>query len=458
MLASIDSKYQQAQQLRETPPSAPGEMEMQALWFEQFYHPLLITDEGETVEIIQPGEWNHGPGPDFIRAALRAPDGKLRVGTVELHLKATDWQAHGHHADPAYDETILHVVWEKTRKPYFPATSEFRRVRQVCLSTQLTAPWETVRPHLASLANAPLPQAHRGLCRQKLAQLPPENLLEILHSAGLFRLKRKSERLHLRAGFLGFKQMLWEAIAEGLGYSQNKIPFRLIAQRLPYARLKAVKKEQRLAWLFGVAGFLPYQSLKDFPPGTKRWIQPLWEVWWKVRPQMDYAVLGKNQWKLAGLRPGNRPERRLAALNQILPALPRLETAIQNKKPDAFARILSAVTDPFWEQHATLTGQPLPSKQALIGDERIHDLLVNIFWPLVFADDPAAARDGLASITAAPNKHAEIARQRLLDALPVQKLNNALTQQGLLQIYHDYCLHDQTDCEQCLFPDLVAKW
>src|SRR5450755_2667009 len=122
--------YPPARSLREEGLRPPSEIEVQALWFEQLYQPRLTTDDGRTVEIIQPGFWNHGGGPDFTRTVVRfskvaaaAPaavakhsvhdsTNDLTLGNVEVHLRPADWNAHGHHADPAYNETILHVVWE----------------------------------------------------------------------------------------------------------------------------------------------------------------------------------------------------------------------------------------------------------------------------------------------------------------------------------------------------------
>jgi len=63
--------YLPPRSLREEPVLQPTEMEIQALWFEQLYQPALKTDDGRTVEIIQPGFWNHGGGPDFTRAVVR---------------------------------------------------------------------------------------------------------------------------------------------------------------------------------------------------------------------------------------------------------------------------------------------------------------------------------------------------------------------------------------------------
>src|SRR5579863_1990912 len=124
----MKASYLPPRSLREEPVPAPSELEVQALWFEQLHQPLLTTDDGRTVEIIQPGFWNHGAGPDFTRAVVRfGKDGKAEdeatIGNVEVHLRPADWNAHGHHADPAYDGTILHVVWEAAgAKSFFPAT------------------------------------------------------------------------------------------------------------------------------------------------------------------------------------------------------------------------------------------------------------------------------------------------------------------------------------------------
>ena len=72
--------------------------------------PLRTTD-GLPVEVIDPGLPNGDAGPDFFNAKLRIGT-TMWAGSVEIHEKASDWFAHHHETDRAYDSVILHVVSE----------------------------------------------------------------------------------------------------------------------------------------------------------------------------------------------------------------------------------------------------------------------------------------------------------------------------------------------------------
>ena len=75
----------------------------------------LTTERGKPLKIIYPGRINDDRGADFRDAVLATNRGLIK-GDIEVHVKSSDWQAHRHHQDPAYNRVILHVVmWHNTK-------------------------------------------------------------------------------------------------------------------------------------------------------------------------------------------------------------------------------------------------------------------------------------------------------------------------------------------------------
>src|SRR6185369_475245 len=85
---------------------------LQFIWqFQYFNKGELTTAAGETLQIIQQGNYNTNQGPDFSDAKIKIGD-TIWAGAVELHIKTSDWIKHKHQSDPNYRNVILHVVWE----------------------------------------------------------------------------------------------------------------------------------------------------------------------------------------------------------------------------------------------------------------------------------------------------------------------------------------------------------
>lgn len=84
---------------------------LQFIWKNHYYnHRELQTEAGDRLFILYPGDANTDQGPDFANARITIGDA-IRVGAIELHVKATDFNRHGHTGDPHYKNVILHVVW-----------------------------------------------------------------------------------------------------------------------------------------------------------------------------------------------------------------------------------------------------------------------------------------------------------------------------------------------------------
>jgi hypothetical protein len=87
-------------------------------------------------------------------------------------------------------------------------------------------------------------------------------------------------------------------------------------------------------------------------------------------------------------------------------------------------------------------------------------MLANVFFPLVLARDEGQWTDFKKLRAPLANQRAEVAALRLFGpgSRKTEFLKSVALQQGLLQIYEDFCLRDATDCAQCLFPHQLAKW
>jgi hypothetical protein len=88
---------------------------LQFIWqFQYFNRSQLKTIQGDHLEIIHPGTLNNHQGPDFNNAQIRIGH-TILAGSVEIHLKSSQWLEHGHNSDPNYHKVILHVVLEDDR-------------------------------------------------------------------------------------------------------------------------------------------------------------------------------------------------------------------------------------------------------------------------------------------------------------------------------------------------------
>ena len=96
---------------------------------------------------------------------------------------------------------------------------------------------------------------------------------------------------------------------------------------------------------------------------------------------------------------------------------------------------------------------------ALVGESRVTEMLANVFFPLAIARDETrwiGFKNLRAPLT---NRRVEVAALRLFGDSPRRRefLKSAALQQGLLQIYEDFCLRDASDCARCLFPQQLAR-
>ena len=226
--------------------------------------------------------------------------------------------------------------------------------------------------------------------------------------------------------------------------------------------------------MLGLAGFLPAELSRT----AEGHVRALWDSWWRERDAYATELLPGAVWQLAGIRPANRPERRLALAARWLtrPQLPhQLEVWLQGAAgtPPAILvlRLLELLSPlgsdpvPFWSHHWTFRSATFERPQPLLGAPRVTDLAINAILPWLWARaGSGSARPELRAAVehcwlawpaGEDNAVLKLARQRLFGGSRPRLPRRAAIQQGLLQITRDFCDHAGALCTDCRFPDLV---
>jgi Protein of unknown function (DUF2851). len=404
--------------VREDAPviSPESELAIQARWFAGDMGREWTTEDGRRVEVVDYGKWNREPGPDFADVHIRFDDGEERVGPVEIDREARDWERHGHAENPAFRETVLHVFLRRPSKRFFTRTCDHKEVPQVCLDA-------------GAIAHSPRRTLHTGLPVTD----DPFKARAILLAAARHRLALKAASLERWIAARGFDEAVFSAMATALGYKTNRTPFLLVAQRAGLATARGASGE---AILFGIAGFLESPEPPAAAPETRTYLRTLWEDWWRVRGIHQRWILSPADWTLAPLRPANHPHRRMAALSRIGRNWSRIRAALDGSRNE-FLDALESLTHPFWEHRFNLNADRLYRPQALIGEQRAKDMLINIWYPLAVSRGGNAWREFIEERGPAPATVMRKTAARFFGIAADALLSSAAIQQGLIQIDRD---------------------
>lgn len=439
--------------LRERP-----ELELQTCWQQREWPEEERTLEGHRIRVISPGWWNKLKGPDFINAQIEF-NGELVTGDVEIHCKGRDWFHHGHQNDPAYNNVILHVV-EKNDE-----------TRATKASGEHIATWVFPVDALAVFnqdgeCNWQQPY---GKCTRSLAFQNPRLLEYFLDIAGDWRIREKKRRFSDREDEVGYDQALYESILEACGYSHFKKEFVMLGRVLPYERALQLCREDPQALeaaYLRLAGFLPrewpYENLE--PPSHYKSLIGFYE---KYLHPLDSLEIN---WKKQGVRPANKPERRLVGMTRFMTAISKhgLKNSLyrvwrQNHtiaERQEFFHSLFRKGMGFWDFHFSWDGKKLERRQAIIGEGRGRSILGNILIPAGLALAYNKGHDSLMEkrvhefFSAMPSEPSNrIYRTMLQWIVPDQvKLKmNFRRQQGLLQLHSDWCERNPS-CQNCILP------
>jgi len=421
--------------------------------------------------VEHPGDWNTGPGPDFQNAVLLVgPDLRRISGDVEIHIRPADWQRHHHTGDPRYARVCAHVAYHPGTLPEseLPAGA-----LQLSLRPVLDAIPEFSFDNIDLMAYPVAARAPVPPCRMAMTQLNPAQRGAVLDTMGEHRLRRRAEVLQSAMLDRGPAQVLYEEVMAALGYRPNKAPFRRLARLFPLDRLREKAggdPVRAYALLAGCASLLPDPtSRRSWDTETKAFIRRCWDAWWPMADEFPTQRIPHEDWTRVGMRPANRPERRLMAAAMLFAPVPGLPEQLKalSRRPDGVtaAKLLELFhleEAPYWPHRLSFSSSPRKEAVALVGKSRAQAILVNLLLPALAAmGAPASAWQAVLNKlpAEASNQLIKDTALRLFgpDHTP-QLYRSGLRRQGLIQIHHDYCLGDRTRCAACPFPDTVHAY
>ncbi|MCF7854803.1 MAG: DUF2851 family protein [Candidatus Pacebacteria bacterium] len=440
---------------------------LQALWNEQCFTCQPCTVSGQTVTVLSTGTWNQERGPDFRNAKI-VLGRDLLCGDVEIHRHVRDWWHHGHGNDPLYSNVILHVVWdcgEEAQSTGLPP----------CLSLKdlVKEPWEHLSRALSADTYPYARKVPSGLCARQWVALDDDSLRDVLRIAGLARFHDKALDMEHRIIASGGDQSLYEALFRALGYKVNKEPFVQLARTVSLSRLRAcMDSDHAMALLYGSGGLLPDPTRQPVCDEMRPLAHKLWNCWWR-----QGCSTQRLEWTRGSTRPLNYPERRLAAGVKLLerweyrPVKAILGAAAgANHGKELLLRLRDTLTvQSAWCGFASFNKR-LPRPMQLLGRHRIDDIIINVILPFLrgFASrrgDRALQTLADEAFVQAPKLQSNRQLKEIVHRILVPPsrgkavVGHACEQQGLLGIYHDFCLCVDNACRLCPLADQegVAK-
>ena len=406
----------------------------------------LYTTDGDPVEIIDPGLHNTNAGPDFFNAKVRI-NGTLWVGNVELHLRASDWQRHGHDHDVAYNSVILHVVGEYDAEAF---TADGKRLPQMVLE---------IPPAVKDNYNELCRTEDYPRCWPIIAGLPALTVHSWMSALLAERLQERAghclKRLEYVAG--DWERAAFITLARNFGFGINGDAFEAWARQLPlYAAAKHRDDLFQLEALFlGSAGLLE----KDGIPKAQQRAAELDDYLSRLRKEWSYlahkfqlsSVVEPHRWRYMRLRPQNFPHIRIVQLaNLYFKQTAQLAALLQIDTVEGLRQAFDTCATEYWHTHY-LFEMPSERNEKRLSQASRDLLIINTVCPLLFAHGIAHNNEeeqeravGLLE-QLRPEKN-YIIRQWQQCGLAVE---NAADSQALIQLKREYC--DRLDCLRCRF-------
>lgn len=409
------------------------------LWkYHLYYADKLKDNDGNPIEVINPGEYNRDSGPDFFNARIRL-NGTEWAGNVEIHIKASHFEIHGHHRDHAYDNVILHIVSENDK-----------RVRNARGEEVLTAGIDfdrSLHEKYLSLVNNPFVIA----CQEEIKHIDGFFISHWLQSLIVERIMSKSVMIERILADTGndWEETFYRMISRYFGFRVNTEPFEMLSAALPFKiiRKHIDKRFQVEALLFGSAGMLEEGLFRNAI--NDNYYRDLIREFKILSAKYSIQPLHGWLWKFSRLRPVNFPTVRLSQLSAMLTVTGGLfSKVIEVKEIRDLKKVFEVTASEYWNDHYVF-GKKSRKTIKSTGETASDILLINSVVPIIFVygqkhDNMAVCERALSffeEINPERNSIVDEWRRAGIEA------GSALDTQALIQLRNEYCRRRR--CLEC---------
>lgn len=408
------------------------------LWEQRLLKGNLKSSEDYDIEILNTGFRNTDAGPDFLEAKIRIGR-QLWAGHVEIHVKTSDWNRHGHQHNKTYRNVILHVVYEHDTKvndiPVLELKGHFD-------------------PRLYSDYQRFIQTQDWIPCARSLCRVQAFSQIAWLDRMAVERLEQKSQAVTklLSKTQFDWEDTLYRLLMKYFGLKVNNETFEYLANILPFKILlkHADQLMQVEAMLLGCAGFLEGDFEEDYPLLLQR-------EYGVMQAKFGLLTMPVERWKFLRMRPGNFPTVRLAQLAQMIHRHGCLFSKLREAGTVAEAKALFDVrASKYWDTHFRL-GAESPAKPKHLGNDTANILIINAVIPLLFCygrshKDDSYCEKAMCFLEEIPAEDNAIVRH-FADCGIVAR--NAMQSQGLLHSYSTYCRRKR--CLECPMGIILLK-
>ncbi|MBC7948164.1 MAG: DUF2851 family protein [Chitinophagaceae bacterium] len=404
---------------------------LQFIWqFQYFNRTDLRSVADELVTILAPGLYNTNQGPDFLNARIQIGSATW-AGTVELHIKTSDWDRHQHQHDQHYNNVILHVVWEADRPStnLIPVVVLKGRVPGVLLH----------RYENMMYSNSFIP------CEKMLHAIPDLTWQAWKDRLLVERMLRKSVGVLelLRQNNFHWEETFWWLLARNFGSKINADAFEALARSIPISILAKQRHQihQLEALLLGQGGLLKDNFDDDYARLLQREYLFLRKKY-NLQP-IPFPLL------YLRMRPGNFPSLRLAQLAMLIYTSAHLFTiAKETQELTELVKYFNVTANDYWHYHYRL-GEVSPFKRKNIGQSMIDNVIINSVAPMLFAygdyHDEQKFKDKALCWLLEMRAETNVVTAGF-GALGI-KIGSAYDSQALIELKNQYC--DSRRCLDC---------